>query len=375
MGFTCGKDPDYVWSSSAITVRVPSTKDFSRPAGSGFFRVITISNDTCWSKDSIDVRYSVANFRDGSDRGVRIHMGDESNMSRYEWLVDSTFAREPDALKTTQEAICDWNRATTVNWSYQGVSPLATPAIDGINVIYSADSSAFSGALSNAAAYTENKGSRTETCLNLSGRPLLFYRDLDIVVRQDPTELGISNGWLLDNTMTPDSNQLDFYSVILHELGHAHHLKHVIPDSRMMYYRLDPGITKRTITGDEIAGGIDILDESARELVGGCPTPVSKGVIICITPVKDKVQNIGIKVYPNPVINNQVQIELPDFIKNSKVQVSLYDSRGKMLFQSLFSEKINTVTLPHLHNGIYFLTSSVEDGRKQVNKIVITQNN
>lgn len=54
---------------------------------------------------------------------------------------------------------------------------------------------------------------------------------------------------------SPSPTQMDLYSVILHELGHAIQLAHVNQSSDLMYYALAPGQTKRTLNSFNIEAG------------------------------------------------------------------------------------------------------------------------
>jgi PKD repeat protein len=69
-------------------------------------------------------------------------------------------------------------------------------------------------------------------------------------------------GWNFGPGAT-SGNKYDFETVVLHELGHAHQLGHVINNSYVMHYAVGTNTDKRTLsTVSDIAGGADIVDFS-----------------------------------------------------------------------------------------------------------------
>jgi hypothetical protein len=79
-----------------------------------------------------------------------------------------------------------------------------------------------------------------------------------------------------------------------------------------------------------------------------------------------------IKVYPNPVSQNEIAIESDNDI--SFKEVELFDLKGTKVFnQNLESQsefKINKVELPNLQSGMYILILTDSIGNKFWNKII-----
>jgi len=170
--------------------------------------------------------------------------------------------------------------------------------------------------------------------------------EVDIVVREDLTTLNPpAVGWNFDRSMQPGQNSglFDFYSVILHELGHAHMLKHVLPDTKIMYPFLVKEQVRRTISNDDADGGMEVLESSAELLNGtgipnnsnfpACPTFVSTQLNCSITSVGE-LNNIGenVSVFPNPLNGNILYIVMEnslDEIINFKLWAPLLTSERK----------------------------------------------
>jgi hypothetical protein len=70
-------------------------------------------------------------------------------------------------------------------------------------------------------------------------------------------------------TTAPAFAQYDFESVMLHELGHAHGLGHVIDAAKTMHYSISNGSSKRVLSVAEISGGnFKMAHSTATQCVG-----------------------------------------------------------------------------------------------------------
>jgi hypothetical protein len=76
-----------------------------------------------------------------------------------------------------------------------------------------------------------------------------------------------------------------------------------------------------------------------------------------------ELENNGLKIYPNPVVNEPLHI-----LTLSKAKMRLSDIMGKTIDQQTFENKI-TLHLSNLPKGIYFLEIEVE-GKSLVKKII-----
>lgn len=323
----------FEWNDSTIQVRVPSLETAADPAGSGNFFVFNVSGDSCISPRPLEIRYAVNNFRRNDGLAQWIYMGDVFENSNYKFHVDSTIANNADAFSTVNSAICDWNMATGVDWEVAGVSNLNTMGNDSINLIYLADSTEFAGSCLGATATSIRT---VQFCFGSPGLEpdtvFAFNADLDIKIREDVTQIG-SAEWHFNKTPNPGSaaNLFDFYSVIIHELGHNHDLSHALDSSKLMFWKLLSGQSKRIITQDDKDGGNHALNESGTSLpmLIQCVTPIGRNSTLCINPVGQIEESFDLKVYPNPIYLNQLNIDFTLDQHFDNVDIKLFDLSGK----------------------------------------------
>src|SRR6202008_1113273 len=107
--------------------------------------------------------------------------------------------------------------------------------------------------------------------------------------------------------------QNDFFSVALHEFGHASLIKHVNDQSDLMYYTVFPGHLRGDISPNDQAGGVNCVTYSkTKNYNPGCfyaPINIpSNGSGSCLSPTSgiEKINantTLELSVYPNPASN------------------------------------------------------------------------
>lgn len=158
----------------------------------------------------------------------------------------------------------------------------------------------------------------------------------------------------------------DFYSIILHELGHSHNLKHVIEINNVMHYGIAPNVKKRDLEHDWSCdeGGnwvIDFSTDTINNLINNCnlrnikanPSPPCSHV--SIKEIGNNLSNITL--YPNPFTEN-LNISF-NSINNEKIEIRLYDITGKLILNKDYSistgnNSIN-VNTTDLSGGVYVI--------------------
>ena len=302
------------WTNDSIIVRVPSNGTAplgapNRPAGSGIFevRLPTVSGGVpVPSPGPLEIRYAVHNHRPNTTN-YRTYFGENIDSDGavdgiLTFRLDSLIEFNNLARASVVTAICDWSSKTGVQWDLGPVSPKKSFADnDSTNLIFLAPSSLFFGENANSTAYTQHTGIRVEPCT----APVRFMREVDIVIRRDVTgpPVNAAGGYNFNASALPSATQMDFYSVVAHELGHAHLLRHALPDSKIMYPYLPPGQHRKIISMADKDGGINVLDSSIVKLalVPGCATAIQKGVGCLATSTKEgSIISEYIAVYPNP---------------------------------------------------------------------------
>lgn len=369
------------WNNTEIVVKVPSVRtgvgQQGNPAGSGLFQIQTAPSPAFPNGEiaqnnppfsPLEIRYAVANFRP-IPAGVRPHMAELNGMDGYTFRLGVSLDNEPNATTIIDQSLCDWNMVTGVNW-FLDVTPIQNPVAngnDGINIIFLGGEGNFTGSTAGATAFTTITG---EVCPDGSAT---YINDIDIVLRANLINISPFLGWHYDSNTNPGLFSFDFYSVIKHELGHAHNLKHAIPDSKLMYWQLMPGNTRRNFHPEDINGGNDVLDATVIALNQGfCPVdPMMRSNTLCLNSTTDLQKSTLITVSPNPNFNGQVQVYFDDDI-SGEINFELFDLGGRLIFSVSEFLRYNKVdiTFPSLNPGMYFLVTTDSKGNNFISKII-----
>ena len=89
----------------------------------------------------------------------------------------------------------------------------------------------------------------------------------------------------------------------------------------------------------------------------------------------DKFNINDVKIYPNP-FNNSFNISLSSNFIGHKIEVSVYDMRGRLIIQenSVFDQKaINVDNLKSISNGTYFIKIKDLENQQLITKKLIKQ--
>lgn len=359
------------WTMDQIKVKIPSAP---LTAGTGVFQVRTSGSMVCPSPAPLEICYGVTTFRTNSTNEVRkIYLADYPNdgNDQFSFRLDAGLNDNPNARSTIEMAICNWNERTKIDWTigdvYEGLS--IAPA-DGVNYISLAPPGVFASNPS-ANMRTIVTGDRILACSDFSIIPpirLNHTTDIDIAVREDLMLMNppAPGGWNFNLMDDPATNQLDFYSIIQHELGHAHLLSHALPNNKKMYPFSQIGAIMRDIIDKDEMGGEYVLDISRNTLNipnTDCPPAVGENET-CAVSVKELQHLSDLRVSPNPFID---EIALYLSLKNLyKVEAQVYDLLGKNVASANFGKLIGEYSLtipmePWLSSGIYFLLIKIDD--------------
>ena len=97
--------------------------------------------------------------------------------------------------------------------------------------------------------------SRTYSWGTVCGDPKIdAITELDLVFDDE------TNWYFGDGVPNPD--QWDFETFVLHELGHAHQLEHVVDNEDVMFYGLALGQTRRLLGANDATGAEYIMERS-----------------------------------------------------------------------------------------------------------------
>lgn len=249
---------DYIsWSDTQIQLYVPNG------AGTGQIRVVTGSTAT--SSGSLTVSYNITNVNYNNTNHYFSKLYSDNGSGGYTFSFFTDFSGTNAATYYTR-AMADWNCNSGVNFRINASTTTTdVAASDGVNVVRMDNGSELS------------VGVLGETTVRFTGctTSSWYVSEIDMVF-DDGTNWYYGTG-------TPSASQYDFYSVVLHELGHAHLQGHVINSGTMMHYAIGTATTARSFSAtQETAGAAYVMTQSTGS--ANCFTSVMTSWSACTTP-------------------------------------------------------------------------------------------
>lgn len=355
---------DYIlWSDTLIKIHVPSfdsafvsgTAYTNQPAGTGFFRIVNNIGETDSSDTELKIKFSVAN--NAQKKAYIISPLVEFNKKITFHCSNEVANYAGGSMKAViKKALKDWTCLTGIDWEL-GADTLYTDSIaknDSLCII------TFSNLNSNVLATAIG----WKSFCSIQGNPAIYF-EMDI-------EIDTNNLFFIDTISTSiPTGSLDFYSIILHELGHSHNLRHVIGSNNIMHYGISSGQIKRDLENDYSCdeGGNWVIDYSTdtNNFINSCGveninanpnTPCSH---LSVENLNGK--NNNTLIYPNPFTGN-INIEITS-LKTSTTFIQLYDLNGRQILSREYQINQGSNTIPietiDLSNGTYLITITMEN--------------
>ena len=236
--------PYISWSDTKITMFVPEN------AGTGFITVQNDNGDKIKSENMLTVRYAFQSIIYYEGKPYHTILADTNSNGGYTWSITDNFSSINNARDIFIQAVSKWNCIAGVNWDIEYPVLVNSAVIDGINLIKFDDENTLpDGVLGQTI---------TRSSYTIVNRKFILYAEkIDIVFNKNIN-------WYF-GTDTPDITQYDFESVVLHELGHAHQLGHVIDLNDMMYWNIENSKTRRDFNQNIQEAAEIIMDESITD--------------------------------------------------------------------------------------------------------------
>ncbi|MBF9252969.1 T9SS type A sorting domain-containing protein [Pontibacter sp. 172403-2] len=246
------------WSDTQIRLLIPSAGVEEGTAGSGEIRVTTNSGSSSISDDELvlEFAYSNINFEGRAFQPILI---DKDNDGGYTIQFAPSMQNNNAAQEGFRRAMNSWVCTTTVNWKIGGTTTIEKAAEDDLNIIrFIPGSEIGAGVLASTVSRYEGCGTDTDT--------LFWVKEFDMDINSNITWQYGPGG--------PVNRQYDFQTVMLHELGHAHQLGHVIlprgsTTPRVMNYAVEFESLVRDLSAADIAGGNLVMVRSLAPNVCG----------------------------------------------------------------------------------------------------------
>ena len=322
------------WSDTEIEVEIPYL------AGTGKVKVNTISNGSIESDDILAINFAQINLEtnlgSGNEAFQTQHVDMDAN-GGYTWIMNSDFNNNQEAVDAFSRAFENWTCTSGVNWKIDNATTSVNSAAKDDENVITFDSGLSSGVLGRSTSYYNG-------CME--GSEVKWYvTEIDIVF--NPNKV-----WNY-TTSAPLFNEIDFESVTLHELGHAHQLGHVVDNNEVMHYSLSNGVSKRDLSTKDLSGAFDIQQRSLDMPVCAKDTMTNS---ICFESNLSTNENAllnEVTIYPNPskaqfFINNNTHLPINGIQVYNLVGELVLNKTGINLVQSKLDLSI-------YNKGIYII--------------------
>ncbi|RED49348.1 T9SS type A sorting domain-containing protein [Seonamhaeicola aphaedonensis] len=334
------------WSDTQIEVEIPDE------AGTGTFMVNTESNGSIESSINLTVDYAQINLSydigSGEEDFQTQHI-DLNGTGGMTWTINEDFYSS-NAQVPFEQAMDTWTCESGINWNVGSTTPSATlDPSDGVNLI------TFGSLSLGTLGYTFSSYS---ACYQ-DGAIKWYVTDIDIIFNNN-INWNFGSG-------PPQSGEIDFESVAVHELGHAHQLGHAIDSNVIMHYSLSSGEMVRALSTEDMAGANGIQYRSSNEPICGqsvmAQTACSEGSLSTNEHILDE----NISIYPNPVAS-QLYIKKKGGIQINTI--SIYNIQGRKVHTAKSNKTLETIHVSKFTPGLYILELETEFGSKS-EKIII----
>jgi hypothetical protein len=259
---------DYVsWSDIEIKVQVPSrTIGGAGTAGTGTIKVTNSDPASVTSAGTLTIEYAYSNVGDTGTGGgfpetsQRPDHVNDNGSGGYTFTMDTGEFTPTTADDSFLRAMNTWTCASGINWTTT-TGAIDVIALDGINAVRFDDGAELpAGVLGRAT-------SRYDGCAIAAGYFTWQVSEIDVAFNDSTT-------WQF-GPAAPGAGEVDFESVALHELGHAHQLGHVISSGAVMHFTIGAGDNRRVLSGADQAAGRYIQSRSVVANICGTGPMVS----------------------------------------------------------------------------------------------------
>jgi hypothetical protein len=254
---------DYVsWTNSQIRVRVPSATPTGGTAGTGRVKVTANDGTSTTSTTALTVEFSLLNVvAEKGKTPIQPVLINANRNGGYTIQFAPSMQNSVAAQRGFRRALNTWVCTTNINWEIGTPTTSETTGDDGRNVIRFAPESV-TGDMTLARTISRYRG-----CA-ISGDTTFWLTEFDM-------EINNTIAWQFGPGQ-PGSNQYDFETIVLHELGHAHQLGHVIQPNVLMHYNIGRGRQIRDLTPPDIAGATLVINKSLSPARCGGRSPLTR---------------------------------------------------------------------------------------------------
>lgn len=285
-----------LWSDTKIELYVP---DF---AGTGPVRVS--KNGIAVNSPPLKVNWARTNYIK-NNTAYQPLLQDKNATGGYFFNCTGKLANDTPAVARIRDAIRTWRCATGINFSYAKESAGQTESIQ-----------------------FADPGELATGVLGICYTTFTGCTDKDWYISRINIRFRDSINWHMQEEQ-PSLQAYDFFSVALHELGHAMMLGHVIDASDLMHYSIGKGVARRSPNPANEEAVASVITESLADICA--QNPLRKlNASMCADEEISFFAFSNAKLYPNPV-NDYLFVEL--FTDRSiRGTAELFDLMGKRIW-------------------------------------------
>jgi len=228
--------------------------------------------------------------------------------------MNEKFNADSNVTNHIKNAIQNWRCHTGVNWTLGKPTTISGTGRDTINTISFDDLGQLpAGAIGLCFSYYKSCGSN-----------VWYVDEFDMIFKEN-------FNWYFGNGI-PVQNEYDFYTVALHEFGHAHQLAHVIKPTDLMHYSINPGQEKREISDENSDLCYDIISESIAKNTCDFAAHLAVPPAVCA----DALFGYFVPgIYPNPA-KDSFTIDL-FLTNNDPVTLQIFNFSGQQILEKTYA--------------------------------------
>ncbi len=245
------KTKDYVsWTNTQIKVRIPSRGASGGTAGSGEIRVVAADGTSIISATQLTIEFAYSNvtLTDSRIKAFEPLLQNKDGAGGYTVRYAPSMQSRSAAQEGFRRALNSWTCATNINWRVGAPTTIEAANDDKVSVVRFAASSTFGQENVLASTLSRYEGFKCGT------DTIFWLSEFDMAINN-------SINWQF-GPGAPGNGQFDFETVMLHELGHAHQLGHVILPRAVMHYAVESRVLVRDLSDADIRGGNLIMSRS-----------------------------------------------------------------------------------------------------------------
>ncbi|WP_010521313.1 fibronectin type III domain-containing protein [Aquimarina agarivorans] len=270
--YLTGMDKYISWENNRIQFKLQTYSRINginrnAPPGSGKFRVVTDWGEKVESDRAIDIQYALQTMRFGAVNGTnnyRISLPRLNCVNGIKFKLGSVLATNRNAVQLIERALAVWSNHLNIDLSLEKTSNNrpATIVANSANTEDGFNSIAYDINKVDNIRFMATGTHNNETNYNYSCGSNNHYGQKEADIRINQTL-----NWKFNITGNISSG-FDFYGAILHEIGHAIGLRHVLEEKDLMHptQLLSPTVAQRkTLTtgrGMAARGARDIITQS-----------------------------------------------------------------------------------------------------------------